>query len=443
MVVAGIGVSLATCDNDPCASWKGLLQHGLKRCEEICGTPSALLKPYREILTNPAAPSHSLINVGQFITDELNGKRPGCFGGWLFDSIGGIKTTDTTLVCALASLGVKLATTNYDNMIEEVTGRSPITWRDDVRATLFFRESTNDILHLHGYYLQPDSIILGARSYRDICSNESAQNALRSLMFMGTLVFVGCGTGLEDPNFGTLLEWARESLANRHHTHFILVRRGEVEDWRRRLEGMPIEFVTYGSDHGNLAPFLQSLAERVHKIRVREPLSILSASQTDFDACWEELGSGREGMSTLEYLQRSRMLAAKLWQAGGRHRAALAFSSRLDSHGESLLVSEYVEFALDATEWLLDDNLAFQATKHLTEIGKRTRETGIASPHQMRFRFLRVQCMDAMCAYSESLQAIEEALPHAGDEERARLEVERCEMHFLQGNFSQAVADSE
>ena len=101
IAVAGIGVSLATCGGHECASWKGLLRHGLQRCQDVCGTDTALLAAQRAILDNPKAPAHAWISVGQFITDELNAKRPGLFGAWLNDSIGAIKHTDTKLVCRL------------------------------------------------------------------------------------------------------------------------------------------------------------------------------------------------------------------------------------------------------------------------------------------------------------------------------------------------------
>jgi hypothetical protein len=441
MVVAGIGVSLATCGNNPCASWKGLLQHGLQRCEEVCGTPPTILKAYHEILSDPTAPAHALISVGQFITDELNDRRPGVFGRWLSDSIGRITPTDTKLVRTLASLDVKLATTNYDNTMEDGTSRFPITWRDRARATIFFRESTQDVLHLHGHYRQADSVILGARSYSEICRDEYAQTALRGWMIYGTLFFVGCGAGLKDPNFGALLEWAEGILRECHHSHFILVRSAEVDDWRERLKGMLIDPISYGREYDDLVPFLEALAQRVKQKRAREPLSLLSASQTSFDAKWEQLERTREDLPLLEYFQRSRILAAELWRAGGLRRAAMAFSGRLTSRGEPLLVRDYVEFALDAVEWLLDDDLPSLAATHLDEIRKRLGGTDISAQHLTRFQQLRVRCMDALCAYTETLRAIEEALPHANDDERARLEAERSEIHFLQGNFAQAIAD--
>jgi hypothetical protein len=343
----------------------------------------------------------------------------------------------------LASFGAKLATTNYDTMIEAGTGRSPITWRERALATVFFRGPTQDVLHLHGHYRLPDSVILGARSYGEICRDEFAQTALRGLMIYGTLVFVGCGAGLEDPNFGALLDWSRATLAVCHHSHFILVRSGEVEEWRSRLSGMLIDPVPYGAEYRDLTPFLEGLAEQVGRRRTREPLSLLSASQTDFDAHWEKLEKDRDDLQASEYFRRSRMLAADLWQAGGRRRAAMAFSNRLTFQGQSLLLAEYVEFALDATEWLLDEDLPDLASHHLHEIGQRLGGADIPVQHLTRYRQLRVRCMDALCAYAETLQAIQERLPHAGHEERARLEAERSEIHFLQGNLARAVADPE
>jgi hypothetical protein len=206
---------------------------------------------------------------------------------------------------------------------------------------------------------------------------------------------------------------------------------------------MPIDPIPYGAEYHHLKPFLEGLAEQVQRQRVREPLSLLSASQANFDANWEELERNRGNLSLLEYFRRSRVLVADLWRANGRRRAAMAFSNRLTFHGQSLLLAEYVEFALDATEWLLDEDLPSLASHHLGEIEQRLGGTDIPAQQFARFRQLRVRCMDALCAYRESLHAIQEALPHAGPEERDKFEAVRSEIHFLQGDFTQAVAKPE
>ena len=327
-------------------------------------------------------------------------------------------------------------------MIEASTGRSPITWRDRALATVYFREPTQDVLHLHGHYRQPETVILGARSYGEVCRDEFAQTALRGLMISGTLVFVGCGAGLGDPNFGVLLDWGGERPSRSATTPISsLCVAARSRNGERSLKGMPIDPVPYGVEYLELTPFLKALAERIRRRRVQEPLSLLSSSQTNFDAQWEELERNREQLPVLDYFRRSRLLAAELWRAGGRRRAVMAFSGRLTYKGQGLLIPEYFEFALDAAEWLLEEDLPSLASHHLSKIGQELESADIPAQQLSRFRRLRVCCMDALCAYTEALSAIEEALPHADHEERGRLEAERSEIHFLQGNFDQAVDD--
>ena len=443
VMIAGIGVSLATSGDHPNATWKGLLRHGLQQCQDLCGTALSTVDGFRGLLNDTSTSPHALASVGQFITDELVANHPGSFGRWLSDAFSGMKAIDPRIARALASLDVKLATTNYDNLIEDAIGRGPVTWQDRARVTIFLRENSQDVLHLHGHYRSPSSVILGMRSYGEICKDEFIQTALQSLLMSGTVLFAGCGSGLEDPNFGALLEWARSVLAYVQHSHFILVRACEIEEWRARLRGLPIVPIEYGAAYPEQAPFLEGLAERVKRRRNDQPVSLLTASQTDFDARWEDLERNRASLAPLEYLQRSRLLAWELWRAGGRRRAAFAFSGRLQFQGGSLLVQDYVDFAMDAAEWMLDEDLPSLASTHLAEIEQRIGKTDVSAEHLTRYRRLRVRCMDALCAYPESLRAIEEALPHVGNDERARLQAERSEIHFLQGDFPQAAAVSE
>src|SRR5207248_181930 len=99
--------------------------------------------------------------------------------------------------------------------------------------------------------------------------------------------------------------------------------------------------------------------------------------------------------------------------AGGRRRAALEFSSLVTFQGGGLTAAEYTEFALDAVEWLLADDLHDRASHHLQEVGQRVASGSVPEALLERLRRLQVRCMDALCAYAETLRAIEEALPHA------------------------------
>lgn len=64
----------------------------------------------------------------------------------------------------LSTLGVKFATTNYDGIIEEVIGSPPVTWKEDAKVERVIRDDDQAVLHLHGYWDQPESVILGIRS---------------------------------------------------------------------------------------------------------------------------------------------------------------------------------------------------------------------------------------------------------------------------------------
>jgi len=129
---------------------------------------------------------------------------------------------------ALSELDVPIATTNYDGLIEEVTGLEPVTWRDRNRVQRVIRGDEAGGLHLHGFWGDPQSVVLGVRSYDDVVSDPHAQATLRALAIVKSFLLVGFGAGLTDPNFGALREWMREALPGAEYRHFRLAREGEV-----------------------------------------------------------------------------------------------------------------------------------------------------------------------------------------------------------------------
>jgi hypothetical protein len=444
IIVAGIGVSLATCGTDQaCATWPGLLRHGLKTCEDECGTSAVTLAAQRALLDDTAAPEHVLIGVGEFITQELRAHHPGRYGRWLIDSLGELRVRDSRVVRALEQLGVRIATTNYDSLIEDASLqlKSPITWRQRAAVTSYFRKPTPEVFHVHGHFRDPDSVVLGARSYGDVCRDQDVQDALRWRLRFGTFVFVGCGRGLADPNFGALIDWSRTALADAQHEHYLLVTESDVDPWRKHLRGLPIAPVSYGPSHDGLVPFLEKLGERVAARRDPNALVALTASQADFDTRWDAVVASRAEMPPGEYFRRLKSLTESLIQAHGLHRAAMSFSSEVTFRAEGLTGVEHVEFALDAAEWLLDDDVPDLASHHLAKVERRIRDGDIPTALVERFRDVQRRGMDALCDYTETLKAIADQLAHAAPAERERLEAERCEIRLLQGDFDQVVGE--
>ncbi len=121
----------------------------------------------------------------------------------------------------LEQSGALLVTTNYDSLLSQVTGLPPITWEqhDD-----FFRvmdRQHRGILHMHGHWKRPNSVILGRRSYDRIKGDTNFQDLLKVLWLHNTWIYVGCGDGMDDPNLGNLLTWAEHWEKSAREDYFL------------------------------------------------------------------------------------------------------------------------------------------------------------------------------------------------------------------------------
>jgi hypothetical protein len=77
---------------------------------------------------------------------------------------------------------------------------------------------------------------------------------------MRTLLFVGCGEGLEDPNFGALLRWTRRVFAGSEYRHYRLALTNEVAAIQAKHPPEERIFVLpYGTQYSDLGGFLRSL----------------------------------------------------------------------------------------------------------------------------------------------------------------------------------------
>jgi tetratricopeptide (TPR) repeat protein len=184
---------------------------------------------------------------------------------------------------ALKSLRIPLATTNYDGLIEEVTEWEPVTWRQGSEAERVLRGEAEGVLHLHGFWKDPESVVLGIRSYHAVRSDLHAQAVLRGLRLTRSLLFIGFGAGLADPNFGDLLRWSRETFEGTEYRQFRLARTSEVDTVQRQHPPEERIFVVpIGESHDDLAPFLRGLAVPIE--HARHPVPAESPSMAPEEA---------------------------------------------------------------------------------------------------------------------------------------------------------------
>jgi hypothetical protein len=207
VVVVGAGVSMAATGGASTASWVGLLNDGVTFCEALLGPSLPLGWAERRRAQVASGDLEELVGAAEDLTRRLGGPANGEFGRWLAGSIGKLRVTKPAVLQELAALRVPLATTNYDGLLEAGTGRPAVTWRQSALFEQVLRGDHDGILHLHGHWQDPESVVLGVRSYELVLGNAHAEAMRKALASTRTLVFVGCGAGLDDPNFGALRRW--------------------------------------------------------------------------------------------------------------------------------------------------------------------------------------------------------------------------------------------
>jgi hypothetical protein len=279
-VVVGSGVSIGASGNAVTSSWAGLLRSGIERAASFNprlppGWKEHVLKELEYAERNDYIPD--VLSAAEKVTVAFGGKEGGEFRAWLRDDIGSLELSNDThgreLIAAIGALGVPIATTNYDRLIEAALTRATSTWMDPSDAQLIIQGTTNNILHLHGSWDEPRSIIFGSLSYGELMANRPAQAVERILSAGRSVLFIGCGAGLFDPNFESLRKWLAETFPDSELRHYRLCLEEELEQLARVHSEERIVPISYGSSHESLLSFLQSMAPLQDAVAKLEPAS--------------------------------------------------------------------------------------------------------------------------------------------------------------------------
>jgi hypothetical protein len=264
--IVGAGVSVGALRGSSRAalgSWVGLLADGLRRAKELGALDGRAYELYRQQLSLPD--TQAALGVAEVVCNRLGAPHGGEYSRWLRETVGSfhLDVRDSGVLDALAAHGRRgalLATTNYDHLLEAATALKPTTWRRPAVVERALQGVEPRILHLHGEWEDPDSIVLGIRSYVDVTRDPHAQAVLATLRAARTFVFVGCGAGLSDPNLGGFLRWTGEVFSRSESRHYRLCLTNEVEALRREHPPEQRIFpLAYGDSHAELAPFLRRL----------------------------------------------------------------------------------------------------------------------------------------------------------------------------------------
>ncbi len=267
LVVVGAGVSIAATGGQPAvkvegldkpvpvASWPGLLYHGVDYCETWVKPKAGWGRIVRDEIG--LKDLESLLSAATKIENQLGAPKGGLYRRWLRESVEKLQASDRQVIEAIEALGVPIATTNYDSLIEQVTEWPSITWQEGHEVERVLRGESKAVIHLHGHWKDSDSVVLGNRSYDEVVRDANAQAQLRAIFAMQTVILVGFGAGLDDPNFRPLIAWIREAFQESEKPRFRLKLQSDPGDPRAEYPIVPLD---YGAKHDDLARFLQSLA---------------------------------------------------------------------------------------------------------------------------------------------------------------------------------------
>ncbi|MDA0179293.1 SIR2 family protein [Solirubrobacter phytolaccae] len=249
VAVVGAGFTIATTSPDRPASWPALIRHGAEYARAHHRLTEQELDEIETALSSSDAAT--LVAAAERVEQALRSGN-GTWRRWLKESVARFDVASGALLRALRHLNVPLATTNYDTLLS--AGRVPaISWRAFGEVEAFFREKAG-VLHLHGVHTDEESIVFGRGSYETILDNRLAQFGQQILGKVSTLLFVGCGPGLRDPNIGALFEWLEENELS--HPHYRLVIEGEAAE---RVADCVTD-VVFGADYRDLPTFIEALA---------------------------------------------------------------------------------------------------------------------------------------------------------------------------------------
>jgi hypothetical protein len=262
-IIVGAGVTLsATADSSgkPLSriTWTGLIQNGLDFLvgEGYVDRLNHGTKPAYEALQNPDI--NGMLDAANILSSQL--RQHGQFPTWLQSVFGSLDqdVRHPAILEALKKLhdnGAILLTTNYDDILEKYCGLRHIGRSKIEDIVKFRRGDLGGVFHVHGSYHDPQEVVLDTTGYYQIKESDEVQNMLKAFLDDKTILFVGCGSGLEDPNFDGLLKWAAERQKNIPNIHCLLVRDGDS------LVCKPLLRVRYGPQYQDLAPYLNKLLQ--------------------------------------------------------------------------------------------------------------------------------------------------------------------------------------
>lgn len=262
VIMLGTGFSSAVAEDKNNASWPGLLSAGAKYLDEngLIETPVVLQSIESDINIGNAIDGTFLLSAGQKIASLMHRSTSPHFAAFLRGTVGALKfdRNNAALGQIIEQLNVPVITTNYDTLYEQITQKPSATWQDARKFRLAVNAQSTDVIHLHGIWNDPESIVLTTSDYEKILRDSDTTALRQAIGTLKTIIFVGYGAGLNDAHFQELWNFLKPLLSE-NLVHYTLCRKKDLAQINKTNADNAIIPVAYGDDYPELNGFLQQL----------------------------------------------------------------------------------------------------------------------------------------------------------------------------------------
>lgn len=272
ILVIGAGASQAAAG---VPGWRGIIESGLTYASERSLYPQFIKEANNFLIKN------KLTEAAKVLKKILNAPcHP--FSDWLEDEFGDLSIGSNELLNSIDDLSTSIIlTTNYDNLLSSfspLNSKKVFDWTEHELIIRTLKKKENFILHLHGVYQKPQTIILSVEDYSNL-SKERAYKSILEQLWMGYhFLFIGCSKdGVMDDDFSTVLSFLDAWFPTYPHQHFILLSQKDIDAniHVELLEKCNIQSICYGTRRDDLPGFINELnpnKEKAiqNKIRLRE-----------------------------------------------------------------------------------------------------------------------------------------------------------------------------
>ncbi|NXP81784.1 F118B protein, partial [Ramphastos sulfuratus] len=266
VLVIGTGISAAVAPQVPALkSWKGLIQALLDAAIDFDLLEDEESKRFQKCLQE----DKNLVHLAHDLIQKLSPLRPSEVAsqseGQRLRSLqsspeprGAEEHSSVVLTNRLSGFVVAFGSWHRD--LGDISGGvcvvQVLEWAQEKRQL--------SVLHIHGVYTNPSGIVLHPAGYQNVLRNTEVMREIQKLYENKSFLFLGCGWTVDDTTFQALFLEAVKHKSDLEH--FMLVRRGDVEEFQKLRENMldkGIKVISYGDAYTDLPEYLQRLAGEI------------------------------------------------------------------------------------------------------------------------------------------------------------------------------------